>query len=276
MTVREHVSFSEIKNWKECPYRHKLMYIDGIQTYENNPYAEFGTVVHDSIENYLKTKKMDTATAQINLRAAWDKFGFDSEDFVQKMIESRAQHGMSYKHESFENWAASLETILGVVPSFLDEEFPGWELVAAEDQIYEVVHSLDVNFKGYIDAIISVENKGKKIYWVIDWKTSGARGWAKQKRMDFMTQAQVGFYKKFWSDREGIDLKNVRCAYVLLKRNTKPEKCINMIPVSVGPKFVERTDKLLRSMVTAVNRGLKLKNRNSCRFCAFYQTEHCT
>ena len=56
MTVREHVSFSEIKNWKECPYRHKLMYIDGIQTYENNPYAEFGTVVHDSIENYLDSR----------------------------------------------------------------------------------------------------------------------------------------------------------------------------------------------------------------------------
>ena len=39
MSKREHVSFSEIKNWKECPYRHKLMYLDGIQTYENNPYA---------------------------------------------------------------------------------------------------------------------------------------------------------------------------------------------------------------------------------------------
>ena len=26
----KHVSYSEIKIWNECPYKHKLIYIDGI------------------------------------------------------------------------------------------------------------------------------------------------------------------------------------------------------------------------------------------------------
>ena len=81
MILREHVSFSEIKNWKECPWRHKLMYLEGIQTYENNPYAEFGTVVHNSIEKFLKTKIMDFDAAKIELQEIWDKFNFDSEEF---------------------------------------------------------------------------------------------------------------------------------------------------------------------------------------------------
>ena len=275
MPSREHVSFSEIKNWKECPYRHKLMYLDGIQTYENNPYAEFGTVVHDAIENYLKTKQMDIPKAIASLTESWEKFQFDSDDFILKMKKSRAQHGMRYKHELIEGWEQSLQNILNSVPGFLSEQFGEWKLVSAEDQIYERIEDLKINFKGYIDAILETETKGKKVYWIIDWKTSGARGWDSRKRRDFMTQVQVGLYKKFWANRENIELKNARCAYVILKRNTKPEKCINFFPVSVGPKFVERSDKLLTSMVKSVSANLALKNRNSCKFCAFYQTEHC-
>ena len=276
MNLREHVSFSEIKNWKECPWRHKLMYLEGIKTYENNPYAEFGTVVHSALESFLKTRAIDLDTARNELHTAWEKYGFDTDIFIDKMRASRSQHGMMYRHEALPAWEKSLETILTSVPDFLTEEFGDWKLVSAEDQIYEHVSDLKINFKGYIDAIIETEKKGKKIYWVLDWKTSGPRGWDSRKRRDFLAQVQIGFYKQFWSSREGIPIKDVRCAYVILKRNTKPEKCINFIPISVGPKFIERSDKLMLSMVKGVRNKLFLKNRNSCRFCSFYNTEHCT
>mgnify|MGYP003642879307 FL=1 len=58
-TGKPHISYSELKTWKECPWRHKLMYVDKLQTWEDNPYAEFGTIVHDTIENYLKTGIMN-------------------------------------------------------------------------------------------------------------------------------------------------------------------------------------------------------------------------
>ena len=37
-TGKPHISFSEIKQWKECAYRHKLTYIDKIDVFEDSPY----------------------------------------------------------------------------------------------------------------------------------------------------------------------------------------------------------------------------------------------
>lgn len=274
-TNKPHVSYSEIKIWKECPWKHKLMYVDGIQTYENNPYAEFGTIVHDTIENYLKTGAMDVSQVEQKLKSSWEEHGFDSQEYIDKMTEQRKKFDLKYRHEKFDSWLTSAHNILSAVPDFMDENFGEWEYVSAEEQIYENIEGQELKFKGFIDAIIKSKVKGKDKYWIIDWKTTGPRGWYQDKRRDFLTQAQVGLYKKFWSEREGVPLKSIGCGYALLKRNTKPEKCAWFMPVSVGPKFITKSEKLIESMVKSVKKGMNLKNRNNCRFCPFYQTEHC-
>ena len=87
--------------------------------------------------------------------------------------------------------------------------------------------------------------------------------------------AQVGLYKRYLSRKLNIDLKDIRCAYVFLKRGASSEKCLETFTVSVGPKFVERADKLVSAMVKNVKKGFAMKNYNSCRFCPFKQSEHC-
>jgi hypothetical protein len=251
------------------------MYVDGIQTYENNPYAEFGTIVHDTIENYLKTGAMDVSQVEQKLKSSWEEHGFDSQEYIDKMTKQRKKFDLKYRHEKFDSWLKSAYNILSAVPDFMDENFGEWEYVSAEEQIYESIEGQELKFKGFIDAIIKSKVKGKDKYWIIDWKTTGPRGWYQDKRRDFLTQAQVGLYKKFWSEREGIPLKSIGCGYALLKRNTKPEKCAWFMPVSVGPKFITKSEKLIESMVKSVKKGMNLKNRNNCRFCPFYQTEHC-
>ena len=52
---KPHVSFSEIKQWKECPFRHKLAYIDKIDTFKPSPYLHFGTAVHEGCETLLSS-----------------------------------------------------------------------------------------------------------------------------------------------------------------------------------------------------------------------------
>jgi ATP-dependent helicase/DNAse subunit B len=47
------ISFSELKNWKECPYRHKLIYIDKLPYYSGNEYTAFGTAIHEVCEKIL-------------------------------------------------------------------------------------------------------------------------------------------------------------------------------------------------------------------------------
>jgi ATP-dependent exoDNAse (exonuclease V) beta subunit len=275
-TGKPHVSYSEIKIWKECTWKHKKMYIDKVQTWEDNPYAEFGTIIHDTIENYLKTGEMNTGEIEQKLRAKWDEYGFEDPEYIKKMHIQRAKFDLKYRHEKFSSWVKSAFSILESIPNFMKDNFGDWTYISAEEQLYESIDGQELKFKGFIDAIIKSNINGKEKYWIIDWKTTGPRGWYADKRRDFLTQAQIGLYKKYWSQRENIPMNQIGCGYALLKRNTKPEKCAWFMQVSVGPTFVAKADKLVDSMVRTVNKGLFLKNRTSCRFCSFYQTEHCT
>ena len=270
-TGKSHVSFSEIKVWKECSYRHKLAYVDKLDTYENNPYADYGTAVHNAIENYLKTKTMDINACLVEIDSAWARNKYDGPEYQEKMKE----HSW-WKGEPVEVWQEYALTVLEKFPSWIDEEFPEWELIDAEHELYESIEGEDISFKGFVDCMIRCKNKkGKDLLWVIDWKTTGKAGWLGKKRKDFLATAQVGLYKRYIARKLDLDLKDIRCAYVFLKRGAKPEKCIDIFTVSVGPKFVERVDKLVSSMVKNVKIGFAMKNYNSCRFCPFANSEHC-
>ena len=61
----------------------------------------------------------------------------------------------------------------------------------------------------------------------------------------------------------------------LLKKVKKQGKACQLIKVSSGPKSLEKSLKLARSMIKTVEKGLHLKNRNSCMFCEFKDTIHC-
>ena len=48
--MRSHISFSEMKIWDECPYKHKLVYKDKIKQFLGNEYTAFGTAIHHVCE----------------------------------------------------------------------------------------------------------------------------------------------------------------------------------------------------------------------------------
>ena len=48
--MRKHISYSEIKVWDECPYKHKLVYIDEVKKFLGNEHTAFGTAVHEVCE----------------------------------------------------------------------------------------------------------------------------------------------------------------------------------------------------------------------------------
>ena len=48
-----HISFSELRNWKQCPFYHKLTYIDRIAGFVGNEFTAFGRAIHDSCEKLL-------------------------------------------------------------------------------------------------------------------------------------------------------------------------------------------------------------------------------
>ena len=276
-TGKPHVSYSEVRCWKECPFRHKLSYIDKIDLGDPSPYLDYGTAVHAQAEQYLNTKTMDFNKLETDLKEAWEKYGFDSEEYIESQRAYRESQGWKPKpHHYIDEWIEWAKICLKDLPGFLDTNFPNWELVSAEEMLYEPIPGRSLKFKGFIDGLIKCDGPGnRRVYWVIDWKTAPPRGWMRDKRRDFNTQAQIALYKSFWRAKNSLPSKDVKCAFVLLKRESKPNKSCELITVSAGPTVEERARKMVSSMITSVQKGLYLKNRNSCLFCEYKNTEHC-
>tara|TARA_Y100000593_G_scaffold94583_1_gene194428 strand:+ start:2098 stop:2919 length:822 start_codon:yes stop_codon:yes gene_type:complete len=268
-TNKPHVSYSEVRTWKECPFRHKLKHIDKVDLDVPSPYLDFGTAVHEGCESYLNTQTIDRDTILSIMRKAWEDNRFDDPEWVKK------QPGW-YKYHPVEEWCKWANNMWNDVPNFLDKEFPGWETVSAEEMLYEGVDGKEIKFKGFIDVIIKVPRKnGTYKYWILDWKTSKSYGWDRRKKQDFLTQAQIVLYKHYWAAKNNIPIKDVGCGFILLKRGGKPGNVCELVTVSAGPKTIDKSTKMVKSMIGMVSKGMFLKNRNSCKFCVYKDTDHC-
>ena len=273
--IKEHISYSEVRQWKECPWRHKLLYIDKLSTFEESPHLHYGTIIHDACEHYLKTKNLKINEVKEKIAEAWQEHGFDAEDFIVLQTNRAELQGWKYKHNKLKDWQQWAETSLLSLPDFLEENFPGWELVSAEEPLYEQIINKETKFKGYIDCIIKIPYKNKFKYWILDWKTASGRGWSLDKQRDFKVQAQVILYKDYWGRKNDIKLSDIQCGFVLLKKVKTVGKSCQLIKVSSGPKNLEKSQKMVSSMISTVSKKFYLKNRESCMFCEFKGTEHC-
>ena len=263
-TKKAHVSYSEMKDWMDCAYRHKLKHINKIDKFVPSVHLAFGSAVHAVAENYLINKVIDLDLAKNLL-----------DEYLEKN-----KNIIGFQHYSTQSLMLQIMAIFNDVPDFLNAQFPEYEVFAAEEQLYEnltLIESLhdDVSFKGFIDCILSIKNKkNEKIYWIIDWKTAG-RPWGRDKLSDETIKMQLILYKNFWARKHKIDLKNVRCGYIILLKNGKKNRC-QFIPISVGDVTSKRSLKVLNNFVGSVKGKIAIKNRNSCKYCDYFETEHCT
>ena len=262
-TGKQHISFSEVKLWKECSYRHNLVHIKKLSLFKPSPALDFGTAVHASCEHYLLTREMKPEIAFDSMEKAWATNSTpENPDFTQaSLAKSKVE----------------ATTILSELPKFLDETFPEWETISAEHQLYEPINNHPHAFKGFIDGVIKAKGKrGETIYWVIDWKTA-ARGWYRDKRSDPMVAAQLALYKNYWCQKNPeIPFKNVRAAFVILKKAAKSGEHCELFSVSLGEVPITRSLKVISNMLTSVKKGIALKNRDSCMWCEFKNTVNCT
>lgn len=264
-TGKPHTSFSEVKNWAECSWRHRLQHVDKIDLSKPSVNLAYGTAAHAVAENFLNTKTIDLTKAREVLDAEWEKYK-DSEDF-QKTDKEKLM--------------TSIGNIMLCLPKFLDDTFPQWQPIAAEEPLYEDLQKFfdkhsGVFFKGFIDCVLAVPGKkpGDVLYWILDFKTA-ARPWNRDRLKDDKTRMQLQLYKKFWSEKHNVPMKDIRCGFVIMLKSGKLDKLCYLVPVSVGDLTANRALTVLNNSVASVKRGVAIKNRNSCRYCDYYQTEHC-
>lgn len=255
-TGKPHISFSELAVWLDCPFRHKLAYIDKLGTFEGNEHTFFGTHVHSGCETFIKTGVVHIDEVLASIDNTWDSRGFLDKDV----------------------WMLAASSILTELPSWLDNTFEDWKPIDAEHVIYEPLTHIghpDVKWKGMIDAVISHRGpRGKDIVRIMDWKTT-SWGWARDKQRDFKVNAQAAAYKIFWSTKFDIPLKDIRANFVLLKRSAKDGARCQSIEVSVGPSMVKQVNTSIDKMLRAVKASYAPKNKLSCKYCEFNATEHC-
>ena len=79
-TGKPHVSYSEVKTWKECSWRHKLIYVDKIDMFKPSPNIDFGTLVHAECEEYLDKRTFNLERLESNIRKTWEEKKFGSPD----------------------------------------------------------------------------------------------------------------------------------------------------------------------------------------------------
>ncbi len=257
--MRSHISFSEMKIWDECPYKHKLIYKDKIKEFLGNEYTAFGTAIHHVCELVVVDDKVDMLE-EFNV-----KFLEELKLLTEKKVE--------LKKGLINDMRTQGKNLLKYILPALKDNFSSFEVVSVEEDLLLPMKNTDIKFKGFIDLVIKTDD-GK--YHVIDWKTC-SWGWDSKKKADRITSYQITLYKKFFALKHNIDPKNIETHFALLKRTAKSNN-VEIFRVTSGPKKTDNAFNLLNKAVYNISRNNHIKNRLSCTSgygCEFYKTEHC-
>jgi len=250
----KHISYSELKTWAECPYKRKLSYQDRVKKFVGNQFTAFGRALHFLCENLV-----------------YDKVE-DPEDFFNLSFEKELESIGMEEDKLITEMRDQAKLISPQIMPQLTKIFGEYEVFSVEEQLYQDIKDGEVpyKFKGFIDLVIRTSD-GK--YHVIDWKTC-SWGWDAKKRSDKYITYQLTLYKKFFCEKHDIDPKLVETHFALLKRTAKKDN-VEIFRVTSGPRKVQNATDLLVKAVRSIFNKAHFKNRGSCSYCEFRNTEYC-
>ena len=260
-TKLKKISYSEMKMWTECSHKHKLVYLDKIKKFQGNEYTAFGTALHFVCEELVvDNSKIDRA-----------KLIFQKK-FLEELVHISKTHQLNKKLVN--DMRKQGDDMIQYILPALTDCFETYDVVSVEEPLLEKIATeefkTDYKFKGFIDLIIKTKD-GK--YHVIDWKTC-SWGWDMKKKTDKILTYQLTLYKNFYSLKYNIDVSNIETHFALLKRTAKKDKA-EIFRVSSGERKTKNALSQLKKAIVNIESGMSVKNRMSCKYCEFYQTEHC-
>ena len=249
-----HISFSALKDWNFCAWYHKLTRIDGIGGFEGNAFTAFGNAIHEVCEKKLLKEEINEDDLFIE---RFEHFlGELSEEQDSKLVEEMRHQG---------------KAILPEIEDALEDYFGEYEVLGSEIPLDEKIEDEDkFIFKGFIDGVVATPDGKVHIF---DWKTC-SWGWDAKRRNSPMTTYQLTLYKHYFARKMDIDPKNIETHFALLKRTSKKDR-VEFFRVTSGPRKTENALKLLKKALYNIKNNRYIKNRLSCKFCAFNKTEHC-
>ena len=259
MTKREHISYSELKDWVKCPYYHQKSWVEKVAPFEGNEYTAFGSTIHDVCEKKLLKEEIDeTEMFQI---------GF------QKRLQELLEKNIEVNGTNVEQMRTSGPAILKEVDAALKDYFGDYEVFSSEEMLYVPIEDFNIHFKGFVDAVVKVG----ETYHLFDWKTC-SWGWDSRKKTEKLMTYQLTLYKHFFCQKHDIDPNLVETHFALLKRTAKKDR-VEIFKVTSGAKKTENALKLLYQAIYNISKRFHIKNRLACTKpyrCSLYKTEHCS
>tara|TARA_R110002020_G_scaffold14313_7_gene50867 strand:- start:359 stop:1141 length:783 start_codon:yes stop_codon:yes gene_type:complete len=257
-----HISFSELKNWTQCPHYRKLVNEDKLNPFTDSIFTTFGTAVHSVCEDIAPLDN------EVDDPAALFEGYFEQE--LKKLEEISPKQVEEFKQQGRE--------IVVEVMQGLKDYFGDYEVIDVEEQLFERIIEFpnkEYDFKGFIDLIVKTAD-GK--YHILDWKTC-SWGWNSRRKSEKITTYQLTLYKKFFAEKHNVDMDQIETHFGLLKRTAKKGKKVEIFRVTSGDKKTKNAVKLLTNALYNISNKRHLKNRLSCHkmygTCQFYKTEHC-
>ena len=253
-----HISYSELKDWKFCPFYHKLTRVNKIDGFTGNEYTAFGSAIHSVCEKKLLEEELENDFFVKELKKNIANLD-DDHEINKKLVLDMIDQG---------------KRIIPEIEDALNEYFEEYKVLAVEMPLMESIEGEDeYNFKGYIDAVVTTPDGKVHIF---DWKTC-SWGWDSRKRSDKMVTYQLTLYKHFFCQKMNIDPEDVETHFALLKRTAKKNN-VEFFRVTSGNIKTKNALKLLNTALYNIKNKRYIKNRSSCTSgygCKFYKTEHC-
>ena len=278
------ISHSQFTAYNECNLKWKLRYIDKLSLSGGNIHTLFGSAMHTVLQEYLTTMynksiveaeklKLDVMLKEqmikeFNIiRARWKMIPCEQKDMVEfyqdgvEIIKHFRKHRNKY---------------------FMKKNY---ELVGVEVPIFMNIQE-GVQLKSFLDVVI--RNKISGQITIIDLKTA-TRGWWDIQKKNFYKKSQLLMYKQFYSDKFDVSLDKIDVYFLILKRKIAkksdfPISRLQKFEPAHGKPSVNKTMKAFHEFRELIfdskgeyrtNRDYAAKPGSACKFCEFYDTEHC-
>ena len=278
------ISHSQFTAYNECNLKWKLRYIDKLSLSGGNIHTLFGSAMHTVLQEYLTTMynksiveaeklKLDVMLKEQmikefnTIRARWKIIPCEQKDMVEfyqdgvEIIKHFRKHRNKY---------------------FMKKNY---ELVGVEVPIFMNIQE-GVQLKSFLDVVI--RNKVSGRITIIDLKTA-TRGWWDYQKKDFYKKSQLLMYKQFYSDKFDVSLDKIDVYFLILKRKIAkksdfPISRLQKFEPAHGKPSVNKTMKAFHEFRELIfdskgeyrtDRDYAAKPGSACKFCEFYDTEHC-
>lgn len=257
------LSYSQYRNWLQCPHLHYLISVSKEIPYPDNDFTAYGYPLHETLEKmmleYALNQKKDS---EENYQYFLEKY----QENVQKILKEGSATEEDLTYDNVIKFANAGAEHLKNVYEFLENKFGEFEVISVEESYDEILEDIETEnyqfrFRGMMDLIIRT-NDGK--LHIIDWKTSN-NGWSKWRKEKKLYLDQLHLYKYFYSKKNDVPMGQISAHFIILESTSKE---MDMVSVYDSEKEIKRVIENLKKMVfNAFERQWWPKKGMCGRFC---------